>query len=131
MNYGQRGSTPAAYSGVSEFKSQKGDWLSCLRFSLFLSVLPPDKCQNNISDYRPTISFHILSDSLFATTLPFDVIMEIPEMCLERPKKGMQASDRIAGFWQVIYTHNLLNTKQDATCLVRVTLEHLMVVRVL
>jgi hypothetical protein len=82
-------STPAAYLADPEFKSQQGDRLSHLRFSLFLSVLSPDKYRNNISDYSLTTSFHILSNSLFTTTLPFDNIMEIPGTYLERPKKGM------------------------------------------
>jgi hypothetical protein len=71
-------SAPAADSGWSEFMSRQGDRLSYLKCSLFLSVLPPNKCRNNISDYSSTISFHILSNSFFTTTLPFDVIMEIP-----------------------------------------------------
>jgi hypothetical protein len=46
-------------------------------------------------------------------------------MCLELPKKVKQASDNIAGFWQVIHTRDLLNTEQNATRSVRVALEDL------
>jgi hypothetical protein len=66
-----------------------------------------------IRDYCSTTSFHILAKSLFTTALVFDAILEKPGMCLERPKKVMQDSESIAGFWQVIHTRDLLNTEQN------------------